>query len=71
MERKIICPYCRHEYETVDMEDSPNDLWGICPSEERVEEECVSCGNVFIVQGGYTPEYRMYQNELDYDLANN
>ncbi len=63
----IKCPHCDHVYTDDDMDNAENDLWAICLREEKVEEVCPNCGELFFIQGSYTPVYETAKTEDELD----
>lgn len=63
--KKIICPYCKHEYTDDDMYASKNDLYAIAPNEETVTDICPKCQKEILIQGGYIPQYETFKPETD------
>lgn len=66
---KIKCPHCDYEFTDDDMESSSNDLWGICPNEEDVKEDCPACKDYFWIMGSYVQVYRTFKNWEELELA--
>ena len=63
--KKVICPFCKHAFDDNDFENAEHDLWAVATDEDRVYEVCPYCEKSFCIQGGYSPEYETAATHCD------
>jgi len=51
------CPCCGYAMTTEQMLAHEEDLFAIAPNEAQANIECPACDALYVVQGGYVPQY--------------
>lgn len=67
MSTKVNCPHCHYSLDDDDMHYQDVDLWALAPREENADINCPRCGEHFVVSGSYTPEYKTFRTEDEYE----